>query len=79
MGVSWQTPAQKSFIEGYIPSYTHHSENGTLKTDFWPIFFEKWFEAWPAPASGPDLPGGEEAARKAAKVFRGKRMGVSKV
>lgn len=79
MGVSWQSPIQKAFIEGYVASYTHHSGNGTLKTEFWPVFFEKWFEAWPVPTPGPDFPGGEEAARNVMKEVRCKRIAVSTV
>ena len=49
MGVSWQTPDQRAFIEEHIASYIQHSANKTLKDEFWPEFFKKWFKVWPIP------------------------------
>jgi len=53
MGVSWQTPDQKVFIEEHLPAYFQHLPDGTVKSAFWPDFFNKWFKAWPLPEPSP--------------------------
>ena len=77
MGVSWQTPEQKAFIEDHHGSFVQHSTNETEKAVFWPEFFNKWFEKWPLPAPTPDQIEKEGSAAKAAKVERAKRVKVS--
>ena len=77
MGVSWQTQDQKEFITEHLPSYFQHSEDGTLKTVFWPNFFEKWFKAWPVPE--PSQVEGEGDAGSIIKAERKKKMNVSAV
>ena len=76
MGVSWQTPDQKAFIENQLPSYSKHSVSGTLKTIFWPEFFGKWFNMWPLPAPAPELVD-EGDKQRALKESRGKKVNVS--
>ena len=44
---------QKEFITEHLPSYFQHLEDVSLKTVFWPDFFEKWFKAWPIPEPSP--------------------------
>ena len=75
MGVSWQTQDQKEFITEHLPSYFQHSEDASLKTAFWPDFFEKWFKAWPIPE--PSLV--EEDTASIVRAERTKKIGVSAV
>jgi hypothetical protein len=77
MGGTWQTPDQKAFIEGHLPCYAKHSESGTLNSDFWPDFLDKWFEKWPQPEPAPGLVEKEGSTVKAAKAERGKKVSVS--
>jgi len=79
MGVSWQTPDQKAFIEDSIPSYTQHSAAGTDKAEFWPDFLERWFKAWPLPEPSPDIVQKEGSVEKATKADRKRRVGVSTI
>jgi len=74
MGGSWQTAEQKLFIEEHLSSYVQHSADETLKTTFWPNFFDKWFKAWPLPESSPNE-GGD--VQQATKSERKKKIGVS--
>jgi hypothetical protein len=76
MGVSWQTPDQKAFIEEHLPSYIQHSTDGTLKTMFWSGFLEKWFETWPLPEPSAELSEKEGSVQKATKAVRDKKVGV---
>jgi hypothetical protein len=77
MGASWQSPDQKEFIEEHVPSFIQHTEDGTVKTGFWPGFLDKWFKAWPLQTPSLDLAemGGE--AQKEAKTKRKQRINVS--
>lgn len=75
MGASWQTPAQKIFIDNHFPSYLTHLEDGK-KDDFWHDFADKWFESWPLPEPTPELIG-EGTAEKAKKAERAKMVAVS--
>jgi len=77
MGVSWQTPDQKIFLENNMASYSQHSANGTLKATFWPTFFSKWFEQWPLPDPTPDVVQKMGSKEKAAQADRSKKVGVS--
>lgn len=79
MGVSWQTPEQKAFIESYLPLYFQHSTDETLKAGFWPNFKEKWFESWPLPEPSPEVVEKEGSVEKAKKVERSKKVCVSMV
>lgn len=79
MGVSWQTPDQKAFIEDHIPLYIQHLESGTVKTAFWPDFFEKWFKSWPLSEPLPDIVQEEGSAPPTTKVNHKKKMDVSTV
>ena len=77
MGVSWQTPDQKAFLEDNFSSYTQHSASGTLKTAFWPSFFCKWFQQWPLPDPSPDLIEKVGSKEKAAQVDCSRKISVS--
>lgn len=79
MGVSWQTPEQKVFIEGHFPSYFQHLADETLKTEFWPGFKEEWFRTWPLPEPSPDLVKKEGSLEKAKKAEYNKKVNVSAV
>ena len=75
MGASWQTQDQKDLIAEHLPSYFQHSEDGSLKTTFWPNFFEKWFKIWPIPE--PSVVEEEGDAQSAIKAERAKKITVS--
>lgn len=77
MGVSWQTPDQKAFLENSFSSYAQHSASGTLKTTFWPSFFTKWFEQWPLPDPSPNLVQKVGTKEKAAQLDRSRKISVS--
>ena len=79
MGVSWQTPDQKAFIDNHIPSYIQHLADGTVKSTFWPGFFDEWFEAWPLPEPSSDQVEEKGGTEKAAKEGRIKKIGVSTI
>lgn len=76
MGVSWQTPEQKTFIGEHLSSYVQHSADGTLRTVFWPEFLDKWFEAWPTPELAHPVED-ERTAQDAIKAERTKKIAVS--
>lgn len=77
MPLSWQTPDQKSFIEDHFASYVQHSEKKTLKTLFWPDFFNKWFKTWPLPEPTSELIEKEKSVEKAAQLDRTRKINVS--
>lgn len=79
MGASWQTPEQRAFIEEHFLSYSQHSTDKTLKTGFWPGFFDKWFKSWPLPEPSPDLVNSAGSMKKAKKAERDKKVNVSTV
>ena len=79
MGVSWQTPDQKAFIELHLPSYAKHSESSTVKTAFWPEFFEKWFKNWPIPEPSPNLVPEGGSVQQVVKADRKKKIEVSTI
>ena len=76
MGALWQTPDQKVFIGSYLPSYSQHVKDKTLKS-FWPNFFDKWFQLWPLPEPDVDAVGGETARQDMLKADRVKKINVS--
>ena len=79
MGVLWQTPSQKAFIEKHVPLYVQHVANGTSKAMFWPDFLKKWFETWPVAEPTPDLVEKKGDVQKALKASRSARVGVSTI
>ena len=79
MGVSWQTPDQKAFIELHLPSYAKHSESSTVKTAFWPEFFEKWFKNWPIPEPSPDVVPEGGSVQQVVKADRKKKIEASTI
>jgi len=79
MGMSWQTTEQKTFIDGYLPSYNEHLAAGTTKADFWPDFVVEWFKSWPLPEPTPEAIQKEGNLEKAKSAGRNKRIGVSTI
>lgn len=77
MGVTWQTPDQKLFIEESLPGFVQHFTAGTVKAIFWPEFFEEWFVRWPLPEPTPDLIEKKGNVEKATKAARKKQVDVS--
>ena len=76
MGVSWQTPDQKTFIEDHLHSYNQHAEAETTRTIFWPEFLEEWFKRWPLPEPAPELVE-EVGVNKAKKALQRTQVAVS--
>ena len=79
MGITWQTPDQKVFIEKHIPLYVRHVDDGTAKAAFWPDFLKKWFETWPVVEPTPHLVEKEGNIQKALKLSRSNKIGVSTI
>ena len=79
MGTSWQTAEQKTFIDGYLPSYNEYLAAGTTKTGFWPDFIANWFKSWPLLEPTPKAIQKEGNLEKVKSADRNKRIGVSAV
>ena len=79
MGATWQTLEQRTFIEDHLPLFMKHLDEGTVNAQFWPDFFDQWFEIWPIPEPTPDLVQQGGSAEKAKKVEQGKQKSVSTV
>lgn len=77
MGSTWRKQEHTDFINGYLTSYSDHSKAGTLKTVFWPDFFDKWFEQWPVPTPSAEDIEKEKSPGAALKAERTKRVNVS--
>ena len=43
----WTTPAQHQWFQDFFPSYMEAQARGRYD-NFWPKFFQEWFEKWPA-------------------------------
>ena len=74
---SWTTPEQDTFIQGFYEDFMKGQANQNY-TNFWPPFFEQWFEKYPEEAVVfPDLPAGTKL--NGAQVIQvGKAIGAQK-
>ena len=77
MGASWQTDEHRAFFSDNLPSYSHHLENDTLNSIFWPDLEKLWFEKWPVPEPTAESIENEGDLEKARKAERAKQFAVS--
>src|ERR1700676_476465 len=71
---SWTTEEQDDFLNSKIPSYLA-AQSSHPRSDFWPSFYEKWFEQWPTePLSEKEI---EEGLTEGAKLAKAKLVSTS--
>ena len=76
MGVTWRTPEQSAFLEGYIATYLR-SVGEEKEKEFWAEVTKAWFERFPLdePSTESIQEGSDD---KATAKARTKRIKVSK-